>query len=109
MLESVKEYVERMGGIDATLRYPVADAVKIRQPRDGDTFEDLCECDPRLRKLRDRIPEMMTHGGFWQQWSAVKREMCRFVGYTSIGPLCGQQDYDIAYRELWEIASRFER
>lgn len=74
------------------------------------TFDEICRIEPRMRKLMDSIPARMhVDNGFWRNWSNIKLEMMRLVGFESdnleLGS-CG--DYDTAYRALFKEANRCE-
>jgi hypothetical protein len=72
------------------------------------TFEQICQIEPRLAALYQTIGDRITgEDSFWQEWSAIKRDMCELVGFGSERPELGSSgDYDTAYIALFVAAEK---
>lgn len=70
------------------------------------TFEDICEIEPRVKALRDRVAEMSFTGrAKWETWVSVKRELSSLVGWNSYHRDLSSSDcYEICVSELLKAA-----
>jgi hypothetical protein len=75
------------------------------------TFDQICELEPRLRKLYDEIPRLLPslmeaeNGNFWMCWSRLKAMMSALVGWSAENErVQSPQCYDVAYSACFDRA-----
>ena len=65
-------------------------------------YEDICQIEPRIERLRVRIPTIMaTTTNYWRGWSAIKKAFSKMVGWNAKDErLSSSECYDSVYHRM---------
>ena len=65
-------------------------------------YEDICQIEPRIERLRARIPTIMaTTTNYWRGWFAIKKAFSKMVGWNAKDErLSSSECYDSVYHRM---------